>query len=159
MTASIPRKGVGADFHFGASMAQAETQGPSEHLSWAEMACHEGTPYPAEWRNDRAVELARAFERIRELCGFALIVNSGYRTPMYNRSIGATKNSQHVEGRALDLRPGVIGGRKALQMIRGAAETARREGLIRGIGVYPNFIHIDTRPTGKAATWIGSRAA
>ena len=140
-------------------MTQAETQGPSEHLSWAEMACHEGTPYPAEWRNDRAVELARAFERIRELCGFALIVNSGYRTPMYNRSIGGAKNSQHVEGRALDLRPGVIGGRKALQMIRGAAETARREGLIRGIGVYPNFIHIDTRPTGKAATWIGSRAA
>lgn len=132
--------------------------GPSANLSWDELACHDGTPYPVEWRSDRAVELASAFERIRELCGFPLLVNSGYRTPMYNRSIGGAKNSQHVEGRALDLRPAVVGGRPALQRIRDAAETARREGLIRGIGVYANFIHIDTRP-GTAATWRGSRAA
>lgn len=136
-------------------MTSAATAGPSEHLSWAEMACHDGTPYPAEWRADRAVELAKAFERIRELCGFPLIVNSAYRTAVYNDRIGGAAKSQHVEGRALDLHP-ASGGLKALQKLRGVAEVVRREGLIRGIGIYDGFVHVDTRP-GKSATWSGSR--
>ncbi len=131
------------------------TTGPSAHLSWAEMSCRDGSPYPAEWRADRAVELARAFERIRELCGFALIVSSAYRTAVYNDRIGGAVKSQHVEGRALDLHP-AKGGFKALQKLRGVAEIVRREGLIRGIGIYDGFVHVDTRP-GKASTWSGSR--
>lgn len=152
---------LGAFFISGDAMTQAEPNGPSEHLSWSELACKDGTPYPPEWRADRAVKLARAFERIRELCGFALIVSSAYRTAVYNQringGIGGAVKSQHVEGRALDLHPAVT-GLKALQKLRGAAEVARREGLIRGIGIYDNFVHVDTRP-GKAATWSGSRTA
>lgn len=131
--------------------------GPSEHLSWGELGCRDGTPYPFEWRGDRAIELARAFERIRELCGFPLIVNSAYRTFDYNWKIGGAAKSQHVEGRALDLVPGP-GTLKALQKLRGSAEIARREGLIRGIGIYNGFVHIDTRP-GKSSTWHGGRTA
>ncbi len=138
-------------------MPEAVTQtGPSAHLSWGELACNDGTEYPAVWRADRAVELARAFERVRELCGFPLIVSSAYRTAGYNKYIGGALKSQHVDGRALDLRPGVPGAGRLLQKLRGAAETARREGLIRGIGIYANFVHIDTRP-GLPATWRGSR--
>jgi uncharacterized protein YcbK (DUF882 family) len=133
-------------------MAQA---GPSANLSWAELACRDGSPYPAEWRADRAPELAAAFERIRALCGFPLIVNSAFRTAVYNDRIGGAVHSQHVQGRALDLCPSRDGA-KGLRALRGAAETARREGLLRGIGIYSGFVHIDTRP-GRAATWGGSR--
>lgn len=136
-------------------MTPATTAGPSPHLSWSEMGCHDGTPYPAEWRADRAIELAKAFERIRELCGFPLIVNSAYRTAVYNDRIGGAVKSQHVQGRALDLHP-ATGGLKALLKLRGVAEVVRREGLIRGIGIYDGFVHVDTRP-GKASTWNGSR--
>jgi len=129
--------------------------GPSEHLSWAELSCRNGVEYPVEWRSDRAVELARAFERVRELCGFPLIVNSAYRTPAYNRYVGGAKASQHVQGRALDLVPSK-GGKQALVTLRGAAEQAKAEGLVRGIGIYPTFIHIDVRP-GRAQTWHGGR--
>lgn len=129
--------------------------GPSEHLSWAEMACRNGVEYPQEWRSTRAVELARAFERVRELCGFALIVDSAYRTPAYNRYVGGAKDSQHVQGRALDLVPSPP-GKKALIALRGAVERAKSEGLIRGVGFYSGFIHIDTRP-GSNKTWHGGR--
>lgn len=133
------------------------SDGPSEHLSWAELACHDQslTPYPHVWRSDRAVELAAAFERIRELCGFPLVVHSGYRTAVYNDRIGGAVKSQHVEGRALDLCP-VPNNAKNLRELRFAAAQARSEGLLRGIGSYKGFVHIDTRP-GSAKNWQGSR--
>jgi hypothetical protein len=126
------------------------SDGPSAHLSWDELACHDGTPYPEVWRLDRAPELAKAFERVRDLCGFPLIVDSAFRTVAYNASIGGAKASQHCEGRALDLRPSIL--------LHGAAEQARGEGFLRGIGIYPSFVHVDTRP-GQNATWYGSRTS
>lgn len=132
--------------------------GPSDHLSWTELACRNGVEYPSEWRADRAVELARAFERVRELCGFPLIINSAYRTAVYNDQIGGAAKSQHVEGRALDLTvtPKLRGVR--LRQILSAARQARLEGFLTGIGVYANFIHIDCKP-GKMRNWSGSRRA
>lgn len=78
---------------------------PSEHLSWKEMACRDGTPYPAEWEK-RALILGRAFEAIRAECGGKPIkVLSAYRPKTYNFRVGGMRASQHIEGRALDLRP------------------------------------------------------
>jgi uncharacterized protein YcbK (DUF882 family) len=135
--------------------------GPSLHLSWDELACRDvyRTEYPSEWRATRAVELAKAFERVRELCGFPLLVNSGFRTHYYNLSIGGAAKSQHVQGRALDLVP--VGMKKHTKKARladlsNAAAQARREGLLRGIGIYSGFVHIDTRP-GANASWSGPR--
>lgn len=136
--------------------------GPSPHLTWAELACRDAdkTPYPMEWRANRAVELAKAFERVRELCGFPVSVNSGYRTAVYNDKIGGARQSQHVEGRALDLKPPKELGRRGMMKLRAAADKAAREGLVGGIGHYNGFVHIDTRPrpeSGRVARWRGSR--
>jgi len=131
--------------------------GPSAHLTWAELACHDGTPYPERWRGTRAVALARVFEAIRAACGDRpLAVASGYRTPAYNRAIRGANASQHVQGRALDLRPpagmdaGQFGG-----IIAGLAETTCPE--IGGVGQYRTFVHVDTRPRnhGHLTTWDG----
>lgn len=132
--------------------------GPSQNLSWAELACNDEfkTPYPEEWRSTRAVELAKAFERIRKLMGEPLIVSSGYRTAVYNDRIGGASQSQHVQGRALDLKP-TSNDRGALKRLHAAALKARGERLLVGIGVYANFIHIDTRPGYRARNWTGSR--
>lgn len=132
-------------------------KGPSEHLSWAELACHDAqkTPYPERWREERAIPLAAAFERIRELCGFPIAVNSGYRTFDYNWKIGGAVKSQHVEGRALDIHP-VFHTEANLALIRVMAGQIRAEGLITAIGHYPTFVHIDTRP-GPKKSWSGAR--
>jgi len=136
-----------------------DSTGPSKHLSWAELACHDvaHTPYPREWRADRAVELAQAFERVRELYGAPLAVDSAFRTTAYNRSIGGAKDSQHIQGRALDLRP-LKPGRLALEALISAARRAVGEGLVRGIGIYSGFVHIDTRPGSRVFSWYGGRS-
>jgi uncharacterized protein YcbK (DUF882 family) len=123
----------------------------SPHLTWSELACHDGTPYPKAWAS-LASELAdTAFEPLREAAGGRpMIVLSAYRTVDHNRRIGGARFSQHLQGRALDVAPpdGV------------SVEQLRRMALkipaIRGIGVYATFLHIDIR-VGRRVSWFGRR--
>lgn len=135
------------------------------HLTWDEVHCWDRTVtpqrliavYPVDWRGVRIQTLAREFEAIR--AGLSqrvgrdapLIVNSAYRTPAYNRRIGGSPKSQHVWGRALDLRPKNQFDLADLYDV--ALNRARSIGAIRGLGRYPTFIHIDIRPTVDLALW------
>ena len=122
------------------------------HFTLEELGCHDGTPYPSNWITPRAIPLCEAAEFIRSECGVPIIVNSAFRTESYNRRIGGARNSQHVQGRALDLHP----QRGSLKVLQDAAKRAREMGLITGIGFYADFVHIDTRE-GPPVTWYGSR--
>lgn len=136
--------------------------GPSPHLSWSELACKDAlrTPYPAEWRGDRAVALAREFESIRTAIGAPIRIGSAYRTPEHNRAIGGAKDSQHVQGRALDLYPPtgwtIARFYAAIRAIAGDERSA-----IGGLGLYPTFVHIDIRPlvNNRLVAWRGQHEA
>jgi len=137
--------------------------GPSAHLSWAELACHDAarTPYPLAWRSTRAVALAAVFEYLRARAGNRpLPVLSGYRTEAHNRAIGGARHSQHVQGRALDLKPPTGQSVAAFgRLVRVCADELRAAGAayqIGGIGYYPTFLHVDTRP-GPLVVWHGGR--
>ncbi len=130
--------------------------GPTRNLSWVELACHDGTPYPPEWRGDRAMALGQAFEDVRAECGGRpLRVGSAYRTLAWNRQSGSKDTSQHIEGRALDLYPNMAFDEFAAAVLR----VARARLLIRGVGLYRSgfFVHIDTRPLLRLALWNGRR--
>lgn len=134
------------------------TLGPSDHLTWEELACHDGaeTPYPEKWRDTRLVVLARVFEVIREASGSRPIaILSAYRTPAHNEAIGGAKGSQHVQGRALDLKHGMLSAQKLGALIRGLADSTLPE--IGGVGQYATFVHVDVRPrnNGHLTTWTG----
>jgi hypothetical protein len=136
-------------------------RGPSSHLSWAELACRDAarTPYPAQWRLDRAVVLAVTFEDIRALLGDQpLTVNSGYRTPAYNARLeGSAVKSQHVEGRAIDFTHPTLTPRQVFLAIR-AAQRAGTLPLLGGLGLYRGFVHMDVRPKNPPrhlAMWAG----
>ncbi len=137
----------------------ALTDGPSSNLTWQELACHDTlrTPYPIAYIVDgRATELALLFEAIRALLGGQpLTILSAYRTPAHNRKIGGAPNSQHVEGRALDLRPPP--GMTPDQMAGKLKEWSLYGQLpsLGGIGVYRSFIHVDTRQSGRLVAWYG----
>lgn len=133
--------------------------GPSAHLSWAELGCKDGTLYPQEWRTTRAVDLATAFEAVREAVGAPIIIGSAYRTPDYNARVGGAKNSQHVQGRALDLYP------PKGWTLHSFYTAIRKVALshtspIHGLGRYPSFVHIDVRPREDlmVTVWMGKRA-
>lgn len=135
--------------------------GPSAHLSWAELACHDEarTPYPEDWRVTRAVVLARTFEAVRALLGDQpIVILSGYRTREYNSKLeGAALSSQHVQGRAVDISHPKLSAREVYIRIL----TAQRRGDLPdlgGLGLYKTFVHIDVRPkvTGRLARWPGA---
>ena len=91
----------------------------------------------------------KAADELRERLELPLCrITSGYRSPRYNAIIpGAVRGSYHTRNQALDLIY-FCSARKAFQM----ALQLRKEGFFRGgIGLYPTFIHLDTR--GYAATW------
>lgn len=46
--------------------------------------------------------------------GKPLIVSSGYRSPEVNKAVGGVNNSQHLEGRAVDLDIGTVDDNKKL---------------------------------------------
>jgi uncharacterized protein YcbK (DUF882 family) len=123
----------------------------SPHLSWDELGCKDGSPYPQKWA-DRAKQLATEFEKLRLLMGAKpLTVLSAYRTPEHNKKVGGASNSQHLEGRALDIRcpKGWTPVKMALlvkQMIKDGSQ-------IKGLGIYPWGIHIDIRPAQKLVAW------
>lgn len=128
----------------------------SDHLSLAELACKDGTPYPSEWVESRALPLAAVFEAIRVACGGKPItVTSAYRTPAHNARIGGERQSQHLEGRALDLKPPAhLTISEFYQRIRRLVDT-RPDLNIGGLGRYPGFVHVDIRPTASLVVWLG----
>lgn len=50
------------------------------------------------------VELAKILQQIRIVCGFPVIIESGFRTPEVNGLVGGVLNSKHLDGLAADLR-------------------------------------------------------
>ena len=104
-------------------------------------------PARALWKNFwPVIDIA---ETARERIGKPLRITSAYRSPAYNKSIGAgaASNSQHLQFRALDL----AGPRSTLKKLYAELLAMRREGRNIAIGRYATFIHIDVR--GSNATW------
>lgn len=84
---------------------------------------------------------------IREHFGKAVTITSGYRTPAHNAKVGGSKSSQHLLGRAADIR---------VQGVSVEDVAAYAESLMPdwgGVGRYPvkagrakGWVHVDTRP-------------
>lgn len=98
---------------------------------------------------ERLAPTLKLADEIRERLELPLCrITSAFRAPEYNAMIpGAVPHSYHTRNQALDL-VYYCSARKAYDM----ALKLRREGFFRGgVGLYPTFIHLDTR--GYAATW------
>ena len=97
--------------------------------------------------------LIGAAELIRRYFGVPVRVNSSFRTKAHNKAIGGKSNSMHLSGKALDLSfPG--NHDKLLKyhqeiLTKGDLYKQLRQAGINGFGLYDNFLHIDTRPSGK----------
>lgn len=119
---------------------------PSQHLSWGELACHDGTPYPPEWRGTRLPVLAAVFEDLRKtLGGHPLRIGSAYRTPPWNRRNGGAAKSQHIEGRALDIYCPRGRGLSKAEFRRQVKQFALGDFRVGAVGWYHWGVHIDTR--------------
>ena len=91
-------------------------------------------------------ELIKVLEHIRQHFDRPVRVNSGHRCRDYNRYVGGSDSSQHLEGRAADI---VVDDVPAIVV----QELVENMG-VGGLGRYNDFTHIDTRTNGPAR-WSG----
>ena len=118
----------------------------SKHFKIEEFHCNDGTPVPEEFY-ENVQELMTNLEIIREHFGYPIKINSGYRTPGYNKKIGGATKSQHLTASAADIRMNVTPA-KVQEGIKQLMEDDKiKKG---GLGIYANFTHYDI---GKYRTW------
>ncbi len=92
-------------------------------------------------------KLVEVLQNIRNHFGKAVVINSGYRTPSYNKKVGGATHSQHTYGTAVDIR---INGVTPKEVAKYAESLLDGWG---GIGIYASFVHIDVRE--KKSRWNG----
>lgn len=111
------------------------------HFTPQEMAC----------KGDGSLKLDDAFldrlEHLRQDCGFALVVSSGYRSPAHNAAVSHTgETGPHTTGHAVDL---LVRGAAALTVVHAALGLG-----FTGVGVSQTgdarFIHLDDLPPDAA---------
>lgn len=92
-------------------------------------------------------ELVSVLQNVREHFGKAVTITSAYRTPGKNKACGGTTYSQHLYGRAADIK---IKGVAPKTVAAYVEKLMPKKG---GIGIYSTFTHIDVR--GTKARWKG----
>lgn len=109
-------------------------------------------PPRALWPN--IVPVIRVLDKLRREIGIALKISSAYRSPAYNAAIKGAKASQHLKFKAVDFmayKP-ELRAKFNPRVLHRLAMRFRNEGRFKGgLGVYPTFVHIDTR--GHNANW------
>lgn len=120
----------------------------SKNFYLEEFNCRDGTPVPAKFF-DNVKTLASNLQVLRDFIGEPIHINSGYRTPEYNKKVGGKKNSQHLTASAAD----IACKSRTPKQLASVIERLIKEGKMRqgGIGIYPGFVHYDIR--GVRARW------
>ena len=90
-------------------------------------------------------KLAGYLQQIRDHFGKPVYINSGYRCAKHNKAVGGASSSYHTKGMAADI---VVEGVAPAEV----AKYAESIGIL-GIGLYSNFVHIDTRT--RKFFWYG----
>lgn len=117
----------------------------SAHFKLSEFKCKEGTAVPAKYYAN-CQKLMGLLEEIREACGNRPItINSGYRTPSYNKKVDGAPKSQHLYAAAADIK---VSGMSASEVYRLCDRLVGNRG---GVGKYSTFTHVDVR--GHKARW------
>lgn len=114
----------------------------STNFKVKEFACTDGTD-PIFIDTD----LVAVLQKIRNHFGKSVTITSAYRTPTKNKACGGTTYSQHLYGKAADIK---IKGVTPKKVAAYAETLLPKKG---GIGIYSTFTHIDVRAT--KSRWNG----
>lgn len=124
-------------------MATIKTQQLTKNFNINEFACKDGTPVPDNYECN-VIVLANNLQVLRDHLGEPVKLNSGYRTPAYNKRVGGAKNSMHLYAKAAD----ITVKSKTPKQLKAVIESLIKAGKMKngGIGLYPGFVHYDVGP-------------
>jgi uncharacterized protein YcbK (DUF882 family) len=90
--------------------------------------------------------LLEMLDEVREIVGEPIIINSGFRTPAHNESVGGKTpdengngGSSHLKGLAVDI--AIRHSRMRFKLLNALLEVG-----VNRIGIADNFVHIDIDP-------------
>lgn len=81
--------------------------------------------------------LVEKLQALRDYLNKPITIVSAYRSPVYNRKINGSSKSQHIHGRAVDIK---VSGISTEEVAKAAIKLG-----FKGIGIYDTFTHVDIR--------------
>jgi len=107
----------------------------ARYFQRSEFACKCGCGYDTV-----DAELLDALRDIRQHFGAPVTITSGCRCPAHNKKVGGSPSSQHMLGRAADIKVAGVAPSEV-------AQYAKETGFL-SVGEYSTFTHVDTRTNG-----------
>ena len=124
----------------------------TKNFNRSEFECKDGTQM-TENQFKNIQELAKNLQVLRDELDEPVKITNAYRSPAHNQSVGGSKTSQHILGKAADIYVDSLKPKELAKVIEGLIEEGKMsEG---GIGIYTRnkFVHYDIR--GEKARWNG----
>ena len=116
----------------------------AKDLQYFELAEFRDSHSPYETKMDR--DFLRKLDRLRDLVGFPIHINSGYRSPKHPDESYKRTPGTHNKGIAADIM--AVNTYQRLRILKYALQLG-----FTGIGIYPRHIHLDTRNS-KQVLWV-----
>jgi zinc D-Ala-D-Ala carboxypeptidase len=85
-------------------------------------------------------------QKLRDAYGRSMVITSGFRCQKHNADVGGMKTSQHLFGKAVDVKCAV--GAERHNLVKLAFQLG-----FTGIGVAKGFVHLDVRD-GSKSLWM-----
>lgn len=92
-------------------------------------------------------ELVKVLQKVRNHFNKSVTITSAYRTPTKNKACGGQTYSQHLYGRAADIKVSGVSPKKVAAYVNTILPKSG------GIGTYKSFTHVDVRAT--KSRWNG----
>ena len=114
----------------------------TKNFNIKEFQCNCGCKTPENLKHNILV-LANQLQVLRDYVKKPIILTNGYRCPKHNKAVGGVSNSQHVLGKAADIKiPGLSPFAVAKIIENLVSEGKMMQG---GVGIYNTFTHYDIR--------------
>lgn len=114
-----------------------------------EFACRCCGQLPPLAKENAEALVSQVLDPLRERCGHPIRVNSGYRCPTHNREVGGATQSQHLKGEAADIRPVKSEELKVKNELDKLARILVEQGRFDQLMLYPTFLHVSYKHTGR----------
>jgi len=119
----------------------------TNNFSLSEFECKCGCKMP-EFVKENIKELAENLQALRDVVGRIDLTNA-YRCKEHNADVGGATNSQHIKGKAADIKSNTLSPSEIASITDDLMKSEKFK--LGGIGIYNTFTHVDIR--GYKARW------
>ena len=119
----------------------------TKNFNLSEFECNCGCSMP-DFVKKNVIELAENLQVLRDAVGKLHLTNA-YRCKDHNADVGGAVNSQHLKGKAADVKSSTMSPSEIAVIVDDLMKSEKFK--LGGVGIYNTFTHVDIR--GSRARW------